>query len=430
VQPTLPQTSPALTVSELTEQIRGLLEPAFAEVWVQGEVSNLRRQDSGHCYFSLKDAGAQIPAVLFRQNALRVKLQLRDGMQVVALGRLSVYPPRGGYQLVCSFVTHDGQGLLQQRFEELKRRLEAEGLFDRERKKPLPRVPRCVGFVTSPPGAAVRDFISILRRRGWCGRVVVLPARVQGAGAAEEIADMVRTADASGLFDLLVVGRGGGSLEDLWPFNEEVVVRALAACTLPTISAVGHEIDFTLSDFAADRRAETPSAAAELISSGYVDFCERLRHAARNLERCGRERLHRLRARVELLQSHLRGLTPRHRVEQAHMRLDDLDNRLRAAAAELLRARALRLERLGTRAKAASPEHRLRFARQQVDSLALRLENASPQRVLKRGFALVKDERGQLVSSRKQLRHGNLIITTFADGDVASTVTHRQGELF
>ena len=419
-----------LTVSQLTEQVRGVLEPAFAEVWVQGEVSNLRRQDSGHSYFSLKDAGAQMPTVLFRQTALRIKLQLRDGMRVVAFGRLSVYPPRGGYQFVCNFLTHDGQGLLQQHFEALKRRLEAEGLFDADRKKPLPRVPRSVGFVTSPTGAAVRDFISILRRRRWRGRVVVLPARVQGAEAAAEIAGMIRRADASGMFDLLVLGRGGGSLEDLWPFNEEAVVRAIAACGIPTISAVGHEIDFTLSDFAADRRAETPSAAAELISSSYVDFCERVRSVGRDLDRLGRDRMARLRARLDLLQSQLRGLTPRHRIEQAHLRLDDLDNRLQAALDDVLRRHSLRLERLEARLAAASPEHRLRFARQRVEALALRLQNASPQRVLNRGFAMVRDERGNLVSSRNQLRHGSKMVTSFADGEVASVVTHRQAELF
>jgi exodeoxyribonuclease VII large subunit len=276
------------TVSEFTRRVKGLLESQIPPGWVRGEVSNLRRQSSGHVYFSLKDAGAQLSAVLFRGDAQRQSVELRDGQQVVVFGEISVYEARGNYQLIARVIVDDGVGKLQREFEALKRKLQAEGLFERERKRALPEMPRTVGFITSPTGAAVRDFIQILRRRNWRGRVVVLPAKVQGVGAAEEMVAMLGQAAAMELFDILVIGRGGGSLEDLWAFNEEVLVRAVAASPVPIISAVGHEIDVTLCDFAADVRAETPSAAAELISSRFVACNERLGQAGGSaLAACG-----------------------------------------------------------------------------------------------------------------------------------------------
>ncbi|HRP05712.1 MAG TPA: exodeoxyribonuclease VII large subunit, partial [Opitutaceae bacterium] len=273
------------TVTEFTRRVKGLLESQIPPGWVRGEVSNLRRQSSGHVYFSLKDAGAQLSAVLFRGDAQRQSVELRDGQQVVVFGEISVYEARGNYQLIARVIVDDGVGKLQREFEALKRKLQAEGLFERERKRALPEMPRTVGFITSPTGAAVRDFIQILRRRNWRGRVVVLPAKVQGVGAAEEMVAMLGQAAAMELFDILVIGRGGGSLEDLWAFNEEVLVRAVAASSVPIISAVGHEIDVTLCDFAADVRAETPSAAAELISSRFVACNERLGQAGEALLR-------------------------------------------------------------------------------------------------------------------------------------------------
>ena len=235
----------AESVSEFTRRVKTLLEEGIRPGWVRGEVSNLRAQASGHVYFSLKDAGAQLSAVLFRGDAARQTVKLRDGQQVVAYGEVSVYEARGQYQLIVRAVIEDGVGRLQQEFERLKQRLAAEGLFAPEKKRPIPAMPATVGFVTSPTGAAVQDFIRILSRRGWRGRLVVLPAKVQGEGAAAEMAAMLGLAQALGIFDLLVIGRGGGSLEDLWAFNEEVLVRAVAGCTVPVISAVGHEIDFT-----------------------------------------------------------------------------------------------------------------------------------------------------------------------------------------
>jgi exodeoxyribonuclease VII large subunit len=255
----------ALSVGELTARLKDLLEGAFPAVWVRGEVSNLRAQSSGHVYFTLKDAQAQLAAVLFRGDAARQRMPLRDGQQIIACGSVSVYGARGQYQLIVREVVEDGLGRLQAEFERLKQRLAAEGLFEPANKVPLPAMPRTIGFITSPTGAAVQDFLRILTRRRWRGRVVVLPAKVQGEGAAAEMAawlEFVQRGGAAGGpgFDLLVIGRGGGSLEDLWAFNEEPLVRAVATSRIPIISAVGHEIDFTLCDFAADVRAETPRA--------------------------------------------------------------------------------------------------------------------------------------------------------------------------
>ncbi len=305
--------------------------------WVRGEVSNLRAQASGHCYFSLKDAGAQLSAVLFRGDAARQAVALRDGLQVIVYGEVNVYEARGQYQLIVRAVVEDGVGKLQREFEALKRKLAAEGLFAPEKKRPIPLLPRTIGFLTSPTGAAVQDFLRILRRRDWRGRVVILPAKVQGAGAAAEMAEMLGLAGGLGLFDLLVIGRGGGSVEDLWAFNEEPLVRAVAACPVPIISAVGHEIDFTLCDFAADVRAETPSAAAELISSNFVACGERAARAARSLGATLAARVEQAGERLDHARSRLRLLTPSALIERGWLRLDDLSNRrlaaLRAAAA-------------------------------------------------------------------------------------------------
>jgi hypothetical protein len=253
----------AESVSEFTRRVKLHLETGIRPAWIRGEISNLRAQASGHVYFSLKDAGAQLSAVLFRGDGMRQTVKLRDGLQVVVYGEISVYEARGQYQLIVRIVVDDGVGRLQREFEALKARLAAEGLFAAERKKPVPAMPLTVGFITSPTGAAVQDFVRIIMRRKWCGRVAVLPAKVQGEGAATEMVGMLRLAQRLQIFDLLVIGRGGGSLEDLWAFNEEPLVRAVAECAVPIISAVGHEIDFTLCDFAADVRAETPSGGTD-----------------------------------------------------------------------------------------------------------------------------------------------------------------------
>ena len=410
------------TVTQFTRRVKQVLEGGIRPGWVRGEVSNLRIQTSGHVYFSLKDAGAQLSAVLFRGDAARQTVKLRDGLQVVVYGEISVYEARGQYQLIVRAVVDDGVGRLQREFEALKRRLAEEGLFDEERKQPLPAMPATVGFVTSPTGAAVQDFINILRRRGWRGRLVVIPSKVQGEGAAAEVAAQIARADAMGIFDLLVVGRGGGSLEDLWAFNEEVLVRAVAACQVPVISAVGHQIDFTLCDFAADVRAETPSAAAELISSSYLHHVERCVAAAEALEAQARDGQARAGDRVTGLRQRLRLLSPTAQVEQGWLRLDDLRNRHASALRRAAQLARQRLQEARALLAQRSPATRVQIESHRLLSLWKRLQAASPASVLNRGFAMVQDLDGRPLSRAADLSSGERVKAVFADGERRLTV--------
>ncbi|QYY37079.1 exodeoxyribonuclease VII large subunit [Ruficoccus sp. ZRK36] len=437
---TTPHDDAILSVGDFTRQVKELLESNLPPCWVRGEISNLRRQQSGHVYFTLKDSRSQLSCVLFRGDAMRQRAELRDGLQVVVYGQVSVYEPRGTHQLICRVVMEDGAGRLQQEFERLKQKLSAEGLFDAERKRPLPSLPRAVGFVTSPTGAAIRDFLSILARRGWRGRIVVIPAQVQGNGAAEQIVAGIEAAQRVDGLDLLVVGRGGGSLEDLWCFNEEIVARAVAACSLPVISAVGHEIDFTLSDFAADKRAETPSAAAELISSGYLEMLDRLDLARDGLHELAARTLERLGHRLDAAGSGLERRHPQPRLEQASLRLDDLNNRLRSGLRHILSDRRSVLKDSIHKLAAYTPESVLRVAgvelkaarerterassvqlrqkREYLKQLRTRLENASLKKALDRGFAVARDERGELVCAKSGLKPGQRLALDFRDGEI------------
>jgi exodeoxyribonuclease VII large subunit len=406
------------TVSEFTRRVKALLEAGLRPGWVRGEVSNLRAQASGHVYFSLKDAGAQLACVLFRGDAARQSLALRDGQQVLAYGEVSVYEQRGQYQLIVRALLEDGVGRLQQEFERLKQRLAGEGLFEATRKAAIPLMPATVGFITSPTGAAVQDFIRILQRRGWRGRLVVLPATVQGEAAAAEMIEMLQLAASLGIFDLLVIGRGGGSLEDLWAFNEEPLVRAVAACPVPVISAVGHEIDFTLCDFAADVRAETPSAAAELISSNFLAGLDRVTRAAEGMGDALEAALTHSRERLDHAGSRLRLLSPQALVEQSHLRLDDLSNRLAATLRSSVQVQRQRFTALEGRYRMCSPEPRISLESHRLLALWKRLAAASPTSVLNRGFAIVRDERGRPVPRRAAVHPGQRLTNEFADGSV------------
>jgi exodeoxyribonuclease VII large subunit len=406
------------TVSEFTRRVKETLEGAIAPGWVRGEVSNLRAQASGHVYFTLKDAGAQLACVLFRGDALKQSVQLRDGLQVLAYGEVGVYEQRGQYQLVVRALLEHGVGRLQQQFEELKRKLAAEGLFETARKRPLPALPRTIGIITSPTGAALQDFIRVLERRKWTGRLVVLPAKVQGDGAAADMIAMLRAASELRIFDLLVIGRGGGSAEDLWAFNEEPLVRAVAASKVPVISAVGHEIDFTLCDFAADARAETPTAAAELISSRHLDSVERVRNAGTTLEDIVATRLEQARQQLAHARSRLRLLTPTAALEQRALRVDDLGNRLAAALRHGAQTGRTRLAAAQARLAGVSPEKRVRQDSHRLLALWKRLESASPRSVLKRGFVLVRDEQGRPVARGKGVRPGQALVNEFHDAKV------------
>jgi len=265
-----------LTVSELTGRIRTLLEREFFEVWIEGELSNCKVWNTGHLYFTLKDGGAQIKGVMFRSALARLRFKPQDGLHVVARAKITVYDPKGEYQIVCEHLEPEGLGALQLAFDQLKERLHKEGLFEQRRKRALPALPRKIGVVTSLDGAAIRDIVQVLRRRYANAHIVIRPARVQGDGAALDVARGIRAIGKVRGVDVVIVGRGGGSIEDLWAFNEEVVARAIAGCPVPTISAVGHETDVTIADFVADVRAPTPSAAAEMVVSRKDDFCARI----------------------------------------------------------------------------------------------------------------------------------------------------------
>ncbi len=404
------------SVSAFTRRVKTVLESGVRPGWVRGEVTNLRAQASGHVYFALKDAGAQLSAVLFRGDAARQTVKLREGVQVVVYGEVSVYEARGQYQLIVRVVIEDGVGKLQREFEALKARLAAEGLFAAERKRAMPAMPACVGFVTSPTGAAVQDFLRILRRRGWRGRVVVLPAKVQGEGAAAEMAAMLALAQELGIFDTIVIGRGGGSLEDLWAFNEEVLVRAVVACAVPVISAVGHEIDFTLCDFAADVRAETPSAAAELISSEFVACAERTEQAYEAMRTLLESAVARAGERLDHARSRLRLLSPGGQIEQGFLRLDDFSNRLGAALRAAVQTHRQHLADARARLAHASPQTRVEQESQRLLSLWKRLQAASPASVLHRGFVIMRDEAGTPVARRDAVRAGQALTAEFADG--------------
>ncbi len=410
-----PEATP-LTVTEFTRRVKAVLEGGIEPCWVKGEISNLRVQPSGHVYFSLKDAGAQLSAVMFRTQAVRQSVKVRDGLQVVAYGEVGVYEPRGQYQLVVKTLVDDGVGALQREYEALKRRLAEEGLFEAARKKPIPQMPGTIGFVTSPTGAAVQDFMRILIRRGWRGRVVVLPSKVQGDGAAAEMVEMIRIAVGLGIFDLLVIGRGGGSIEDLWAFNEEALVRAVASCPVPTICAVGHEIDFTLCDFAADLRAETPSAAAELISSEFVRFAERTESAGHAVASALSEAIGRARERVAHGRSRLRLLSPSALVERGYLRLDDMTGRLGSALRSSIQLRRHALAGAAARLDKSSPQTRVQIESHRLLSLYKRLHGASPLSVLNRGFAIMRDDRGRPITRRAGVASGQRLEAEFADG--------------
>ena len=406
----------AESVTEFTRRVKRVLETGVRASWVRGEVSNVRMQASGHVYFSLKDAGAQLSAVMFRGDAMRQAVTLRDGLQVVVYGEVSVYEARGQYQLVVRVVVGDGVGRLQREFEALKARLAAEGVFAAESKKPIPTMPLTVGFITSPSGAAVQDFARIITRRKWCGRVVVLPAKVQGEGAAADMIAMLRLAEQLGIFDLLVIGRGGGSLEDLWAFNEEPLVRAVAECRLPIISAVGHEIDFTLCDFAADVRAETPSAAAELITSHFIGCSDRVRQAQEAMMALTDAGVRHARAELDHARSRLRLLSPAAQIEQGSLRVDDLANRLASALRHSVQAQRERLRQVRTLLAHRSPERRVQSESHRLLSLWKRLQGASPASVLQRGFVIMRDADGRPVTRRAGVESGQRLDAQFVDG--------------
>jgi exodeoxyribonuclease VII large subunit len=388
----IPEPPKHWTVTELTHQIRGILEPAFRQVWVQGELSNLRPAASGHVYFSLKDEGACISAAVFGWGKARRSFELKDGLQVLCRGKLSVYPPRGTYQLVVDQIEPLGAGALQIAFEQLKNKLAAEGLFDPRRKRELPAFPRRIAVITSPSGAAIQDMLNILRRRAPHLQVLVIPAVVQGDAAPAQLIRGLEIANRHGLGDVVVLARGGGSIEDLWCFNDEALARAIAASKIPVISAVGHEIDFTISDFVSDLRAPTPSAAAEIVSGNWVDVSARLRDAQMRLGAAIARDLTMRRRLLEHVSA--RVVSPRDKLREQAQRCDDLFMRLE-------RAMRSRLER------------RHAFMEQWMG----KLDALSPLRVLERGYSIVRSDENSVIRSASQVQEGQKLRITFHDGE-------------
>jgi exodeoxyribonuclease VII large subunit len=446
--PRKPAPRRVLTVSELTERIRTVLEDEFVELWVEGELSNCRVWNTGHMYFTLKDAGAQIKGVMFRSALRYLRFKPQDGLRVVARGRVSVWDPKGEYQIVCEHLEPEGLGALQLAFDQLKQRLAAEGLFDSGRKRALPALPRIIGVVTSLDGAAVRDILKVLQRRHPRAHVVVRPTRVQGEGAALDVARGIAAIARVKGVDVVIVGRGGGSIEDLWAFNEEVVARALAGCPVPTISAVGHETDVTIADFVADVRAPTPSAAAEMVVSRHEDFCSHVDRLSHRLAAA-------MRARARRLEVRLRGLEGRPsyagfpgRVAMRGRDAAELTHEMRRAmrAAVVARDRALQHRRLTletynlrrrlshVRTRLVADEGRLAAAmaarRHAADArlraTAARLESLSPLAVLGRGYAVCwNEDRTEIIRNAEHVREGDRVRVTLERGELVADVRAR-----
>jgi exodeoxyribonuclease VII large subunit len=434
-----------LTVSQLNASIRGLLEGHLADVWVEGELSNCKVWNTGHMYFTLKDGASQVRGVMFRMALRYLRFKPADGLRVIARGQISCYEPKGEYQMICEHMEPHGLGALQLAFDQLKRKLHAEGLFDPGRKRPLPALPRKIGIVTSLEGAAIRDILKVLRRRHPNAHVVIRPARVQGEGAAADIARGLQALGRVAGVDVIIAGRGGGSAEDLWAFNEEVVARAIARSPVPVISAVGHEVDVTIADFVADLRAPTPSAAAELVVAAKDDFCSRIDRLQQRLHAAARHGIQQRRAAVQTLagrralagwhgQLALRG---RHAAELSHQLKRAVLARLAQQGREYrdlrqrLEAHDLRRHLAASRGRLTTADERLRASavrsRDRADSrfrvLAGRLNTLSPLAVLARGYAVCWNaDRTAIIRRAASVGAGERVRVTLHEGELACEV--------
>ncbi len=462
------QTAKILTVAELTRAIRGTLETKFGAVWVQGEISNYKLHPSGHQYFTLKDHRAQIACVIFRNTMPPFARPLADGAQVQVFGNISVFEGRGQYQLSVQILQPRGVGLLQAKFEALKRKLEAEGLFASERKRPLPRHPRRIGIVTSASGAAIRDMLNVLQRRAPAVEILISPVRVQGTGAAAEIAVAIRELarmdvaqlcklrsegsqvenlrhESSPAVDVIVLTRGGGSIEDLWEFNEEIVARAIFDSPIPVVSAVGHEVDFTIADFVADLRAPTPSAAAELVVLDTVDLLRRLDEIVACLEKNRRNSVMQVQTRLRFLSQKTLGRELLQRLRDGQQTLDLARESLRRTMTRALTDRGASVERLSSLVFAKLPTHAISSARQRVAQLLRQLTSApdrelakarhsmcrmndvlrvlGPDATLRRGYSITTDDADKIIQTVSEASSGLRIRTRIADGVFASKVT-------
>lgn len=435
------------TVSELTSEIREILEKGFPSVWIQGEISNFRSAPSGHLYFTLKDESAQIRCVMFKIQSRFLRFKIEDGLSIIGWGRLSVYGARGEYQIIMDTLEPMGFGSLMLAFEQLKRRLGAEGLFDEHRKKPLPRFPRTIGLVTSPRGAAVRDMIRIIKRRFPTVNILLSPATVQGDRAPEEIVAAIERLCATGTVDVIIVGRGGGSIEDLWAFNDETVVRAICACPVPTVSAVGHETDVTLTDFAADLRASTPSAAAELIVPDKLDLMDGIVHMVARIRNSALGTTSRLNHVLNELVRRL--YDPRRQIRDRSMRIDDLVMRLTLAVRRTLdhlrrdgsamteRLRPQYLQRAVTKDRQEwsslvsrldrTMRDALKLDRRSAEYLAARLDDLSPLAILSRGYSITSIPATEaVITDAVTVERGDQVRVRLYRGELACEVTDKK----
>jgi exodeoxyribonuclease VII large subunit len=433
------------TVSRLNQAARKLLEGGLPRIWVEGELSNLARPSSGHLYFTLKDSQAQVRGAMFRNRNQLLRFKPEEGMQVLVRARVSLYEPRGDYQLIAEYMEEAGDGLLLRAFEELKRKLEQEGLFDAAGKRALPALPERIGVITSPSGAAIRDVLSVLRRRFPAIPVLVYPVPVQGREAGREIAAMIATAAARNECDVLILTRGGGSLEDLWAFNEEVVARAMHACPIPIVSAVGHEIDFTIADFVADQRAPTPSAAAELLSPDRDEWLARVQTLQRRSGHHIRQVLADRGQRLTWLLQRLQLRHPDQILRQQAQHLDELEQRFRFTITHYISRLQTTLNEAYARLKQLTPAHRIARTELHQQALAQRLQSAmttllqqrrqrlavagrtldtvSPLATLDRGYAIVTRQRdGQIVRQAVLVEAGEQVEARLADGRLLCTV--------
>jgi len=433
----------ALSVSELNHQARHLLESSFMQVWVEGELSGFSRPSSGHWYFSLKDRKCQVRCAMFRGLNQRIRTLPKEGDQVRIRGKVTLYENRGDFQIIVEHIEPAGLGALQQAFDELKRKLLAEGLFDNARKKPLPSLPKHIGVVTSPTGAAIHDILTVLARRCPAIPVTLYPTAVQGEAATSDIVRAIERAQAHGVADVLIIGRGGGSLEDLWCFNEEAVARAIAACTIPTVSAVGHEVDVTIADFVADLRAPTPSAAAEKISPDQSDWLKQLREREFRLSNAMELALKRLNTQLGHLAARLRD--PRRELLEKAQRMDELELRLGKAIRQRLSTVSTRNDHLRQRLVMQSPgrqlsqnqatvnritdqlvslmQQGLRYRRENLEHAAQTLNVVSPLATLGRGYAIVRDSDGRIIREASAVSAGETVSARVAKGELTAKVT-------
>ncbi len=430
------------SVASLNAEVRQVLEQGFGSIWLVGEISNFAAPGSGHWYFTLKDERAQIKAAMFRNANQRVKIRPQHGMQVLVRAKLTVYEPRGDYQLIIEHMEDAGAGLLQQRYEQLKQKLQQAGLFDPALKQPLPESIRKVGVITSPTGAAVRDILAVLKRRDPAIEVIIYPSSVQGQSATAELLNMLERAITRNEVDVLILARGGGSLEDLWCFNDEQLAYALHSCPLPTISAVGHETDFTICDYVADVRAPTPSAAAELISRDQRENLQRIQHLQHRLNQLWVRQQRQLQQRLGYIQARLQQQDPQRQLQQNGQRLDELQLRIEGAMKRILdqrnRLQAHQQQRLLT----IHPQRRLPVARQQLNQVRQRLQQAiinlvkeqrqryratsqelhlvSPLQTIERGYAVVRTDDGKVIRDPAELSSGQEFSVRVAKGEFAA----------